>query len=150
MNPSRPIKAQKIVAIGGGEIGSPGCPVETISIDKEIIRLSGKKRPRVLFIPTASSDSRGYYKTVVKHFGKRLRCTTSVLWLINEKPSRKEVERKVMASDIVYVGGGNTQKMLRVWKSYGLDRTLKKSLGQRHSTFGSLRRINLLVSCRNI
>ncbi len=34
---------QKIVAIGGGEIGRPGFPVETTSIDKEIIFLSGKK-----------------------------------------------------------------------------------------------------------
>ncbi len=119
--------SRKIVAIGGGEIGSPRCPVETIAIDKEIIRLTGKKSPKVLFIPTASSDSEGYYKTVQKHFGKRLGCRTDALWLIKEKPSRKEIEKKVMDSDIVYVGGGNTQKMLRVWKSYGLDKILKKA-----------------------
>lgn len=118
---------KKIVAIGGGEIGSLGCPVETTTIDKEIIRLTGKKNPSVLFIPTASSDSEGYYKTVQKHFGKRLGCKTGVLWLIKEKPSRKEIKRKVMSSDIVYVGGGNTQKMIRVWKSYGLDKILKKA-----------------------
>jgi hypothetical protein len=34
---------QKMIAIGGGEIGRPGYKVETLSIDKEIIRLSGKK-----------------------------------------------------------------------------------------------------------
>ena len=51
----------KIVAIGGGEIGRPGYPIETTKIDKEIIRLSGKKRPKLLFIPTASSDSESYY-----------------------------------------------------------------------------------------
>ena len=70
---------KKIVAIGGGEIGSPGCLIETTKIDKEIIRLSGKKRPRVLFIPTASSDSDGYFETVKKHFGKRLGCEVDVL-----------------------------------------------------------------------
>jgi len=118
---------KKIVAIGGGEIGSPGCPVETTAIDEEIIRLTGKKSPRVLFIPTASSDSEGYYRTVQKHFGNRLGCRTGVLWLIKEKPSHKEIEQKVMSSDIVYVGGGNTQKMLRVWKFCGLDKILKKA-----------------------
>jgi len=118
---------KKIVTIGGGEIGSHGYPVETTTIDKEIIRLTGKKSPRLLFIPTASSDSMGYYKTVQKHFGKRLGCKTNVLWLIKEKPSCKEIEKKVMTSDIVYVGGGNTQKMLRVWKFYGLDKILKKA-----------------------
>ena len=45
-----------IVAIGGGEIARH----ETLAIDKEIIRLSGKKSPTVLFIPTASSDAQGY------------------------------------------------------------------------------------------
>lgn len=116
-----------IVAIGGGEIGRPGYPVETTTIDKEIIRITGKVSPKVLFIPTASSDSEGYYETVRKHFGKRLGCKTDVLWLIKEKPSHKEIEQKVMSSDIVYVGGGNTQKMLRIWKSCGVDKILKKA-----------------------
>ena len=48
----------KIVAIGGGEIGEG----ETLAIDKEIVSLTGKDHPRALFIPTASSDSRGYGK----------------------------------------------------------------------------------------
>jgi len=47
----------KIVAIGGVEIGRLGYPIETEEIDREIIRLSGKKHPKVLFIPTASGDS---------------------------------------------------------------------------------------------
>ena len=34
-------KAKKIVAIGGGEIGRAGYPVETTTIDREIIRLTG-------------------------------------------------------------------------------------------------------------
>ena len=118
---------KKIVAIGGGEIGSPGYPVETTEIDKEIIRLTGKKSPRVLFIPTASSDSEGYYETARRHFGERLGCKMEVLWLIKEKPSRAEIEQKVMSSDIVYVGGGDTLKMIRIWRSYGLDGILKKA-----------------------
>ncbi|MDE2038039.1 MAG: Type 1 glutamine amidotransferase-like domain-containing protein [Patescibacteria group bacterium] len=118
---------KKIVAIGGGEIGSPGYPVETAKIDKEIIRLAGKKNPVVLFIPTASSDSPGYYETVRRHFGRRLGCKVDVLLVIKEKPSRAEIERKVMSSDIIYVGGGNTFKMIRAWKACGLDIILKKA-----------------------
>ncbi|MBA4319792.1 MAG: peptidase E [Flavobacterium sp.] len=121
---------KKIVTIGGGEIGRPGYPIETTKIDKEIIRLTGKKSPTVLFIPTASSDSKDYYETVKKHFGKRLGCKTDVLWLLKEKLSRKLIEEKIMSVDIVYVGGGNTQKMLRVWKSYGVDKILKKAWEQ--------------------
>jgi len=118
---------KKIVAIGGGEIGSPGYPLETTAIDKEIVRLTGKKSPKFLFIPTASSDSVRYYETIQKLYGKKLGCRTDALWLIKENPSRKEVEQKIMTSDILYVGGGNTQKMLRIWKSYGLDKILVKA-----------------------
>lgn len=121
---------KKIVTIGGGEIGRPGYPVETTKIDKELIRLTGKKSPVVLFIPTASSDSEGYYEAVKKHFGKRLGCKTDVLWLIKEKPTKKSIEQKIISADIVYVGGGNTQKMLRIWKQYRVGKILKEALDQ--------------------
>jgi len=118
---------RKIVAIGGGDIGRPGHSSETIKIDKELILLSGKKNPRLLFIPTASSDSERYYQLVQKHFGKRLGCKTDVLWLSAGKLSKKTIEEKIMSADIVYVGGGNTLKMIRIWKSYGVDKILRKA-----------------------
>lgn len=114
----------KIIAIGGGEIGRPGYPVETTKIDKEIISLSGKKSPRVLFIPTASSDSESYFEVVKKHFGKRLECKVDVLNLIKEKLTKKQIAKKVFNSDIIYVGGGNTAKLLKVWKKTGADKVL--------------------------
>ncbi|MCC6933012.1 MAG: hypothetical protein IT292_07135 [Deltaproteobacteria bacterium] len=46
----------KIIAIGSGEIGRPGTKVETLALDKEAIKLTGKKRPKLLFIPTASGE----------------------------------------------------------------------------------------------
>lgn len=120
-------KIKKIIAIGGGEIGRPGFPVETTAIDKEIIRITGKKKPKLLFIPTASSDSEGYYKTVEKHFGDRLGCRVDVLYLIKNKTSKKEIEDRILRTDIIYVGGGNTLKMMRVWKKMGVDRILIKA-----------------------
>ncbi len=117
----------KIVAIGGGEIGRKGYPVETTSIDKEIIKLTGKKNPRVLFIPTASKDSELYYAVVQKHFGERLDCKVDVLYLIREKLSLYEIRRKVFSSDIIYVGGGDTGFMLREWRRKGLDKILKEA-----------------------
>lgn len=120
---------KKIVAIGGGEIGRAGYPVETTKIDKEIIRLTGKIKPKLLFIPTASSDAELYFEVVKKHFGKRLGCETNVLYLnlIKEKPSKKEIEEKIFNSDIVYVGGGNTFKMMKVWRNSGVDKILKEA-----------------------
>lgn len=117
----------KIVAIGGGEIGRPGHKIETTKIDKEIIKLTGKKTPKLLFIPTASNDSESYYEVVKKHFGKRLGCKTDVLYLIRNKISKREIKDKILNSDIIYVGGGNTLKMLKVWKSTGVDKILKEA-----------------------
>lgn len=118
---------KKIVAIGGGEIGRRGHPVETTKIDKEIIRLTGKDKPKLLFIPTASSDSESYFEVVKKHFGKRLGCKTDILYLIKEKSTKKEIEEKILNSDIIYVGGGNTLKMMKVWRRTGVDRVLKRA-----------------------
>lgn len=116
---------KKIIAIGGGEIGRPGYPVQTTSIDNEIIKLAGKKKPKLLFIPTASSDSEKYYETVKKHFGARLGCETKVLYLINSKQTKKEIRKTILSADIIYVGGGNTEKMLKIWRKRGVDKFLE-------------------------
>jgi dipeptidase E len=118
---------QKIVAIGGGEIGRPGFPIETTSIDREIIFLSGKKKPKLLFIPTASSDSESYFEVVKKHFGKQLGCAVDVLYLIKNKQQKSEIEKKILSSDIVYVGGGNTLKMMKIWRKFGIDEIILKA-----------------------
>lgn len=117
----------KIVAIGGGEIGRLGTKIETESIDKEIIHLTGKKHPKLLFLPTASGDSESYYKVIKNYFGIRLGCKTDVLYLFKDHPTKKEMEQKVFGSDIVYVGGGNTLRMLKQWRRYGLDSILEKA-----------------------
>lgn len=118
---------KKIVAIGGGEIGRPGTKIETQKIDEEIIRLSGKKNPKLLFIPTASFDSEDYYKIIKKYFDKKLGCQTDVLYLIKERLTKKEIENKILNSDIIYVGGGQTSKMMRVWRKLEVDKILLKA-----------------------
>lgn len=116
-----------IFAIGGGEIGRPGHPVETLPIDRAIIKSAGKKRPRLLFIPTASRDSAGYITVVEEHFGKRLGCTVDTLCVAKGAPSQKEMRAKVAAADIVYVGGGNTLYMMKRWRACGLDTILSRA-----------------------
>ena len=113
--------ARAIVAIGGGNIRVRG----TAPIDREIIRLSGKKHPVLLFIPTASSDAEDYCKQIQEYFGEFLKCKTRVLLLIREHPSKEQIRRKIQSADIVYVGGGNTLKMMRLWRRLGVDKLLK-------------------------
>jgi dipeptidase E len=110
-----------IMAIGGGEIRTRG----TALIDRETIRLSNKKNPKLLFIPTASSDSERYWRRVQEYFGKFLKCKTDVLFLMKEQPTSEQIRRKILWADIIYVGGGNTLQMMRLWRRLGVDKLLK-------------------------
>jgi len=118
---------RKIIAIGGGEIGRPGYGVETTAIDKEILSLTGKIKPLLLFLPTASSDADLYVETVHKHFGRSLGCEVDELFLLKEKYTEREISDKIMRADAIYVGGGNTLLMMKIWRKYGVDRLLVKA-----------------------
>ena len=51
---------KKIITIGGGHAKN------IHHIDDEIVKLSGKKKPKLLFIPTASSDDNVKYPPYIK------------------------------------------------------------------------------------
>lgn len=112
-----------IVAIGGGEIKD----LETFEIDKVIVGLTGKKNPKALFIPTASGDAEGYWDVFHEIYSNKLGCKTDVLYLINETPDDKEIKEKILNSDLIYVGGGNTLKMMEIWKENNVDKYLKEA-----------------------
>ena len=113
----------KIVAIGGGEIRE----LETVAIDKRIVELTGKTRPKALFIPTASIDASGYIDTFEKVYGEHLGCLPRTLTLIQNPPTFEEMSALVLDSDLVYVGGGNTYKMMKLWRRLGLDAVLAEA-----------------------
>ena len=116
----------KIVAIGGGQIKTS----ETFGIDSEIVRLTGKKRPRALFIPTASGDAEGYIEDFKKIYGEKLGCKTRNLKLIKNPPTDRDIAALVLGSDLIYVGGGNTYQMMKIWRRTGLDAVLKQAVGR--------------------
>lgn len=112
-----------LYAIGGGEISE----LETYKIDKKIVAAAGKSKPKALFIPTASGEPENYIDSFNKTYGEKLGCETDVLKLLDGKTNSIEAEKKILSSDIVYVGGGNTRMMMKVWKEYGIDKILKKA-----------------------
>ena len=106
-----------IVAIGGGSIRT----LETEPIDREIIALTGKPNPRALFVPTASSDSATYCRHFHRAYRETYGCVTDELLLLGGTPDPAVVRDKIERADIVYVGGGNTLKMMRRWRRLGVD-----------------------------
>ncbi len=107
-----------IIAIGGGSVGLG----ETESIDRELIRLTGRANPRALFIPTASQDDPGYIHEFSAAY-KRYGCQVDSLCLHNgEDPA------KIKDADLIYVGGGNTKMMVALWRERGVDQLLQTHL----------------------
>lgn len=53
--------------------------------------------------------------------------TSLILKLVENPPDINEIRNLILSSDAVYVGGGNTQKMLGVWKVNGVDSILKEA-----------------------
>ena len=118
------------MAIGGGEIGRPGFPVETTALDAEVVRLAGKRRPRVVFLPTATKDDAVYIATFEAHYGGRLGCRVEPLVLFDRSQTAAEIERVLRGADIVYVGGGNTLRMMKLWRRRGVDRLVVQAAAE--------------------
>ena len=109
---------KNIVAIGGGGFGRS---LGDLKIEKYIISLINKNRPKICFIPTASGDNDLYKLNFYRAFSK-LNCITSHLDFFSRT---ENLEKKVLTQDIIFVGGGNTKTMLAVWKDWNLDKILK-------------------------
>ncbi len=124
----------KIVAIGGGEIGRPkedgsrNYPVETIPIDKEILHMTGKLNATLLFIPTASNDSQNYSELAKQHFLKIGFTAVNILYLSDKSLNKKRIKETILSHDAIYIGGGNTLKMMITWRRLGVDHILKLAL----------------------
>ncbi len=118
----------KIVAIGGGNnsnIHKNGKPdiYEQENIDREIIRITGKSNPKVLFIPHASDDEYGSFRKIYNTYGVMYHCPVKVMssyWL---KDSRM-ADVFLNWADVIYVGGGNTKEMIDKWRQSGFDKKL--------------------------
>ena len=108
---------KNIVAIGGGGFGRS---LGSLEIEKYIISLVNKKRPRICFIPTASGDNTLYKLNFYRAFSK-FDCITSHIDFFSRT---ENLEEKVLTQDIIFVGGGNTKSMLGVWKEWNLDNIL--------------------------
>ena len=109
---------KNIVAIGGGGFGRT---LGGLKIEKYIISLVKKSRPKICFIPTASGDNDLYKLNFYRAFSK-LNCITSHLDFFSRT---ENIEKKVISQDIIFVGGGNTKSMLAVWREWNLHKILK-------------------------
>ena len=114
--------SQQIIALGGGGFSKEA---DNLALERYVLEQSGKARPRVCFIPTASGDSDNYIRRFYDSF-----------WTLNCEPRHlslfrlptEDLQSFVMDHDVVYVGGGNTRNLLSLWRDRELDRILESAL----------------------
>lgn len=117
---------RKIIAIGGGENGRKGYPYETKEIDEEIVKQTNLKNPQFLFIGFASGKFEESYFNVMSSIYSELGCNTDLL-RISEIENLKLVKEKIEKANIIYVGGGNTLKLMTLFRKHKIDDLLKKA-----------------------
>jgi peptidase E len=108
-----------IVGLGGGG----DTEEQTVRLYDYVLGLTGKERPRLLYVPTASKESEtsivGFYATFAR------RAESSHLATFPWPP--ENLRDVILAQDAICVSGGNTANMLAIWKVHGIDALLREA-----------------------
>ena len=88
-----------------------------------VLELTGKERPRALFVPTPVADN-----------------AENTLWAYSELGARAQVSHVsffpwpptdlrefALRQDVIYVSGGNTANALAIWRTHGFDEILREA-----------------------
>lgn len=109
-----------IVAMGGGGFSmEPENPM----LDNFVLSLTGKRRPRVCFLATASGDSEQYVNNFHAAFAGR--AETADLPLFNR--DGRDLLHFLLSQDVLYVGGGNTFNLLLLWRGHGVHTAIREA-----------------------
>ena len=108
----------QIVAIGGGGL----CP----GLCDFVAGLTGRERPRLLYIGTAGAEDPAWALRVYDAFGDR--ATISRLEFFPWPPD--DLRDFVLGHDAVFVGGGNSANMLAIWRLHEVDEILREAYEQ--------------------
>ena len=108
-----------IVASSGGFVQTDRWGVvKPGQIFKRALELTGKPRPRVLFVLTASGDNPGYLATSYQAVsGLGVEVEHLALFTQPNVP----VDEAFGRADLVWVGGGSVANLLALWRLHGVD-----------------------------
>jgi dipeptidase E len=113
-------RPKTIVAIGGGSFRTfPGN-----ALDTWLLARTGKDRPRVAFLPTASGDQEGVIEAFTRSFLERGAIPTTVRLFVRDVI---DLEALLLDQNLILVSGGNTANQQAVWKLHGVDRILREA-----------------------
>src|SRR5438270_4224134 len=95
-------------------------------LDDHVLSLTGVRRPRICFLPTASGDADHYVVRFYRAFASA-RCEPSHISLFRRETGVADPRSHLLAQDVIYVGGGSVISLLGTWRAHGLDRALREA-----------------------
>ena len=130
----RDTRPPTILAMGGGGfMMEPENPL----LDAQVLALAGVERARICFLGTASADRAAtieqFHATYAALGAEPSHLTLPwrpepdgppELGTPDGPPNVTDPRAHLLAQDAIYVGGGNTRRMLAVWRHYGIDEIL--------------------------
>lgn len=109
----------RFVLLGGGGFSmNTSAPTP---LDRYLVALTGKRRPRIMFVPTAGGDAVGYCQRFEAAFAELAETSVFGLFGGDYGYGRKA---DLLDQDLIFVGGGSTINLLAVWRAHGLPAVL--------------------------
>jgi len=89
--------------------------------------VTGKKNPKICFLPTATGDAAGYVMRWFENCAGLPILPYVQRSFISSYGQKDSFEDIFTSMDAILVGGGNTLNMMAIWKAQGMDVALKKA-----------------------
>lgn len=115
---------RRIVAAGSGWEG-----LSLPEIRDAIIDLSGKAKPSVLYLGTATYDGVKAQEQQTNRFAE-MDCTVTALKLVESTPSYKAMQGAFNRADVIIASGGNTLFAVDRWIRLGVDQLIQQALAR--------------------
>ncbi len=110
-----------IVGLGGGG----DTREQTLLLYDYVLALTGKERPKVMYVPTAIAEDPEGFATFHDTFTPRageLAHLRTFPW-----PQPRNLREAILAQDAICVSGGNTANMIAIWKVHGIDAIFREA-----------------------
>jgi peptidase E len=120
-------RLKRIVAIGGGGFL---LEAEASLLDRYLLALTDRAKPKVCFVPTASGDAQEDLQKFYRAFAPFSAELSHLAFFGTMHPQAiplGAMEQRLAEQQLIYVGRGNTRSMLAVWREWGLVHALRRA-----------------------
>lgn len=116
---------RRILATSGGFRATDRWGVlEPAGLMAAALRLSGKERPRLAFVLTASGDDQTYLTRMYSAFRGWSVDVTHLSLFTQPNADPREL---LLGQDVIWVGGGSVANLLAVWRVHGVDELMREA-----------------------